>query len=216
MTQGISLSKEEFIKKKSFDKQANSTLLINDNKSRTLSNINNLNKEKEGSNVKINNNYTTNYPNIANSNIKILKENNFLFDKNNKNVVRYPKNFFKKTPEKQYRTKVSLAAPEWMKVVTEEKNKKYDELFCKNEETLSILSRYHRWITVTPKSKNRRKPLEKMKIEKMDETSKIMPNWMQIKVKKDMNLYNMFKSAEYNSIRHVRNFRLFKIFNFYS
>ena len=42
-----------------------------------------------------------------------------------------------------------------------------------------------------------------MKIEKMDETSKIMPNWMQIRVKKDMELYGKFKSAEYNSIRHV-------------
>ena len=66
-----------------------------------------------------------------------------------------------------------------------------------------MFSRYNKWITVTPKSKNRRKPLEKMKIEKMDETSKIMPNWMQIKGKKDMELYGMFKSAEYNSIRHV-------------
>jgi hypothetical protein len=93
-----------------------------------------------------------------------------------------------------------------MRVVTDEKNKKYDEILCKNEETLSIFSRYNQWITVTPKTKNRRNPLEKMKIEKMDETSKIMPNWMQIKVKKDMNLYGMFKSAEFNSMRNVNFF----------
>jgi hypothetical protein len=137
-------------------------------------------------------------------NTKILKENNFYFDTNNNVIVRYPKNFFKKTPEKQSRTKVSVAAPEWMRVVTEEKNKKYNEILCNNEETLSIFSRYNQWITVTPKTKNRRKPLEKLKIEKMDETSKIMPNWMQIKVKKDMDLYGMFKSVEYNSIRNVK------------
>ncbi len=133
---------------------------------------------------------------------KTLSENNFYFDKNNKSMVRYPKNFFKKSPEKQNGTKVSKGAPEWFQVVTDEKNKKFDEIISKNEETLNILSRYSNWITVTPKSKNRRYPLEKMKI-KLDETSRIMPNWMQIKAKKDMELYNMMKPAEYNSVRHV-------------
>ena len=121
-------------------------------------------------------------------------------------TIRYARNFFKAEPEKQNRTKVSKAAPEWFQVVTDEKNKKFDEIIAKNEETLSVLSRYNRWITVTPKSKNRRMPLEKMKIEKIDETSRIMPNWMQIKAKKDMELYGMMKSVEYNSIRHVNFF----------
>ena len=134
---------------------------------------------------------------------KTLKENIFYFDKNNKIMIRHPRNFFKKEPEKPSRTKVSKAAPEWFQVVTDEKNKKYDEIIAKNEETLSVLSRYKSWITVTPKSKNRKMPLEKMKIQHFDETSRIMPNWMQIKAKKDKELYEMMKSVEYNSIRNV-------------
>jgi len=118
-------------------------------------------------------------------------------------MIRYPRNFFKKEPENQTRTKVSKDAPDWFQVVTEEKNKKFADIIANNEETLNILSRYQRWITITPKSKNRRYPLEKMKIEKFDETSRIMPNWMQIKAKKDKELYEMMKPVEYNSIRHV-------------
>ncbi len=118
-------------------------------------------------------------------------------------MIHYPRNFFKKTPEKQNRTKVSEAAPEWFKVVTDEKNQKFDAIIAKNEETLSILSRYKSWITVTPKSKNRKLPLEKMKIKHFDETSRIMPNWMQIKAKKDKELFEMMRTAEYNSMRDV-------------
>lgn len=159
-------------------------------------------------------NFTTD---CNNENTKTLKENNFYFDKNNSIMIRYPRNFFRKDPEKQNRTKVSRAAPEWFQVVTDEKNKKTDQLIAKNEETLSVLSRYKSWITVTPKSKNRRLPLEKMKIEKFDETSRIMPNWMQIKAKKDKELFEMMRSSEYNSIRHVRGFLILlfkKIFSF--
>ena len=148
-------------------------------------------------------------------NSKELTENNLYFDKNNKQMVHYPKNFFKKEAEKKNRTRVSTEGPEWFKVVTDEKNQKFDDIIAKNEETLSVFSRYNKWITVTPKTKNRRRPLEKMKIEKMDETSKIMPNWMQIKAKKDMQLYGMLKSAEYNSIRHVRYLIFFIFFIFF-
>jgi hypothetical protein len=145
-------------------------------------------------------------------NIKILTENNFYFDKTDKNMIHYPKNYFKKEPEKQNRTRVSKAAPEWFQVVSDEKNKKIDEKISKNEETLFLLSRYNRWITVTPKSKNRRLPLEKMKIEKLDSTSRITPNWMQIGAKKDMLMYDMMRSSEYNSMRCVNIFSLFILY----
>ena len=56
-----------------------------------------------------------------------------------------------------------------------------------NEETVSIFSKFQKWITVTPKHKNRKRPLEKEKIESMDKTSKIMPNWMQAKHKETTN-----------------------------
>lgn len=191
------------MEKKSFDNNTK----INNN-----TNINNNNdKDKNTAEIYDRNKTLTDY---RKENTKILKDNNYYFDKNHKMTIRYPKNYFRRTPEKQSRTKVSVAAPEWMKVVTDEKNKMYNDILCKKEETLSIFSRYNKWITVTPRSKNRRRPLEKMKIEKMDETSKIMPNWMQIRVKKDMDLYGMFKSAEYNSIRHVgyRDYIIFEIF----
>lgn len=49
----------------------------------------------------------------------------------------------------------------------------------KSEETISIISKFQRWITVTPKTKNRKRPLERERIQSMDKTSKIMPKWMQ-------------------------------------
>jgi hypothetical protein len=100
------------------------------------------------------------------------------------------------------RTKVSNEAPDWFKVVTEEKIKKYDEHVIKNEETLSVFSRYQKWITVTPRTKNRRKSLERQKITKMEETSKIMPSWMQIK-KQEVKVPDQLQTTEYNSMRNV-------------
>lgn len=177
LNKGMSLPRKDFLDKKT----------LNNNGS-----LDNSNTDR---------NFSTNYKLES---TKTLKENNFYFDKNEKIMIRYPRNFFKKEPEKLNRTKVSKAAPEWFQVVTDEKNKNFEDIIAKNEETLSVLSRYKSWITVTPKSKNRRMPLEKMKIEHFDETSRIMPNWMQIKAKKDKELYEMMKSAEYNSIRDVR------------
>ena len=217
IVKGNSLSKNKFLEKKIFlQTEYNNNNNNNNNNIKTFNNLIDKDKEKNKDKDKdkekdINNIRSKTIYNNGNS--KILEENNFYFDKNNKQVIRYPKNFFKQDTEKKSRTKVSLNAPEWFKVVTDEKNKQYNDLICKNEETLSIFSRYNKWITVTPKSKNRRKPLEKMKIEKMDETSKIMPNWMQIRSKKDMELYGKMKSAQYNSIRHVINF-LFFLFYF--
>jgi hypothetical protein len=103
------------------------------------------------------------------------------------------------------RTKISDTAPEWFHVVTEKKAKEYEERQIKQEDTLSVFSRYQEWITVTPRSKNRKMPLEKMKVEKFDETSKIMPKWMQIKptnlAKNDI---NDLKVEKYNSLRTVK------------
>lgn len=78
------------------------------------------------------------------------------------------------------RTTISNDAPDWFNVVNENKLKMLNEKLNK-EETISIFSKFQKWITVTPKRRNRKFPLEKEKIEKMDKTSKIMPNWMQSK-----------------------------------
>lgn len=102
------------------------------------------------------------------------------------------------------RTKISDAAPEWFHVINDKKLKAYEEKLVKNEETLSVFSRYQKWITVTPRSKNRKRPLENMKIVKMEETSKIMPNWMQIKVDKNKIKDDILRPAEYVSMINVK------------
>jgi hypothetical protein len=102
------------------------------------------------------------------------------------------------------RTKISDNAPEWFHVINEKKLKDYEAKLIKNEETLSVFSRYQKWITVTPRSKNRKRPLENMKNLKMEETSKIMPNWMQIKVDKNKLKDDILRPAEYISMRNVK------------
>jgi hypothetical protein len=66
------------------------------------------------------------------------------------------------TRRKQTRTKISSGSPEWFNVVNEKKMKEFNEKLNK-EDTLFIISRYQSWITVTPKGKNRKRPLEKLK-----------------------------------------------------
>ena len=100
------------------------------------------------------------------------------------------------------RTKVSTEAPDWFHVVNDNKIKKWNQKFIDNDDPLSVFSRYQKWITVTPRNKNRRKPLEKIKISKMEETSKVMPKWMQI-TGKDKKLEDTMKASEYTSMRDV-------------
>lgn len=102
------------------------------------------------------------------------------------------------------RTKISTNAPDWFHVVTEKKAKEFNDRMIAKEDTLSVFSRYNKWITVTPRSKNRKMPLEKLKVEKFEETSKIMPKWMQISSISERPKFDNFKTAEYNSIRDVK------------
>ena len=76
-----------------------------------------------------------------------------------------------------------------MKKETEEKQMKEDTIF--------VLSKFNRWVTVTPKSKNRKRPLESQRVvikfilfqESMDQESRVMPQWMQIHVTKPENIF---------------------------
>jgi hypothetical protein len=97
------------------------------------------------------------------------------------------------------RTKISDEAPQWFHLINEKKLKQWDDAFIKKDETLSVFSRFQKWITITPKSKNRKMPLEKIRTQKMDETSKKMPNWMQINHDKNLIKPDHMKSIEYNS-----------------
>ncbi len=104
---------------------------------------------------------------------------------------------------KPSRTKISDNAPDWFHLVDEKSQKKYEDKIAKNEETLFVFSRYQKWITVTPKNKNRKRPLEHTKNVKMEETSKIVPKWMQIKVEKEKLKEDQFKSVQFQPFGNV-------------
>lgn len=45
------------------------------------------------------------------------------------------------------------------------------------------MSKHNNWITISTKTRNRNLPLEKIKTKSKDESSKIIPKWMEIKYK---------------------------------
>ena len=69
-----------------------------------------------------------------------------------------------------------------------------------NEDTINIFSKHQNWITVNPKTMDRNHPLEKMKAENMEVTSKIMPKWMEID-HKNIKQNENFQKAEYIPIK---------------
>ena len=75
------------------------------------------------------------------------------------------------------RTTISRDAPEWFTIMNEKKLKDCQEQLYKNEEFITIFSRYQKWITVTPRNKNRKKPLEKEKKVNYYNKEKIRIKW---------------------------------------
>ena len=96
--------------------------------------------------------------------------------------------------------KESNDAPEWFNIIPDWKLKKYKENLARNEETIRIISKHQSWITTTPMSNDRRHPLEKLKVSKREETSKLMPKWMEIKYK-SCKREVVLKSVEYSPIK---------------
>ena len=99
-----------------------------------------------------------------------------------------------------YQTKISTDAPDWFKVNPNWKIEQFKKYLENNEDTLNILSKHQNWITVSPKTMDRNHPLEKMKAENMEVTSKIMPKWMEI-VHKNVKKKEIFQPAEYFPIK---------------
>ena len=96
--------------------------------------------------------------------------------------------------------KVSKNAPEWFNILPDWKIEQYKEYLAKNEDTINILSKHQNWITTSPRTYDRKHPLEKKKALNMEESSKIMPKWMEIKHKINQKEED-FKSIEYYPIK---------------
>ena len=124
---------------------------------------------------------------------KLLKDNRLVFVGSN-----IPKIEFE-MPDANSRTKVSNDAPEWFDICPDWKIKKFNEEIAKKNDTLSVFSRYQNWITVTPKNRDRRHALEKKKTTNMEETSSIMPKWMESQYKGK--LPENMKRVEYYPIK---------------
>ena len=95
---------------------------------------------------------------------------------------------------------MSKNAPEWFNILPDWKIEQYKEYLAKNEDTINILSKHQNWITTSPRTYDRKHPLEKKKALNMEETSKIMPKWMEIKHKINQKEED-FKSIEYYPIK---------------
>jgi hypothetical protein len=65
---------------------------------------------------------------------------------------------------KLFTSKVSKESPEWFKVYDDKTLNDANRKYIENKESLHVLSKFQRWITITPKSKNRNKPLENVKL----------------------------------------------------
>ena len=83
--------------------------------------------------------------------------------------------------------------PDW-------KIKQFNDYLSRNEETINVISKHQNWITISPRTNDRKHPLEKSKALPFEETSKIIPKWMEIKHKKFKQEENL-KSIEYYPIR---------------
>jgi len=93
-------------------------------------------------------------------------------------------------------------SPDWFKFYNQEQLNKVNDKYINNGESLHILSKFKRWITVTPIKKDRNHPLEIVKLTSL-QNSKIVPYWMQIKT--TVEAKNLFKPIQINDIREGKN-----------
>jgi hypothetical protein len=86
-----------------------------------------------------------------------MKQSNFSFIINLSITIKSSSSIIKKI------TGNSADSPDWFKINSQESKRKQNELLIENNQSLHVLSKFRNWITITPKSKNRRKPLENEK-----------------------------------------------------
>lgn len=129
-----------------------------------------------------------------------LSPNMIINDKNSKGeIIRHPKGFWSFAPQERQFNRESKDAPDTFQVITTDKLKRFNKELEK-QETITLLSKTKNWITVTPKHKNRRKPLESIKVKNV-EGSKILPEWMQPKYHQQISP-DFLTHKSYTSIRN--------------
>ena len=62
------------------------------------------------------------------------------------------------------KNKISSDSPDWFKINSVAKMKEINNLYINNNSNLQVLSKFKSWITVTPKNKDRKRPLEKKRV----------------------------------------------------
>ena len=125
-----------------------------------------------------------------------LNQNNYTLNSVNKRVNNRTQTVYTFNRE-------SNELPCCFQVVNEDKMKRIQSELEK-EETIMVLSKNKSWITVTPRSKNRRKCLENIKA-KPHEVSRTMPQWMVLNSKykqSNCNRKDIFKGVDHISIRN--------------
>lgn len=90
----------------------------------------------------------------------------------------------------------SQEAPDYLKVYDKKGVDEINNYYIKNNQKLSLLSKFNNWITVTPKKRSRRFNLEKEKNE-LREESKIAPDWMVTKPR--IRPQNLFKPIQWKN-----------------
>ena len=196
---GKNITKKEFLeeKKNLLNKKYYIDTNIEDSTNQKLPKNENTKKD-ENSKIVCNTMSNFTFKDPHNYSIEKLRSNKLNFDRNNQQFLQV-RNWWK-IDNNPFPTKISKEAPKWFQSVPEWKIKQFNDYLEKNEDTIHILSKHQNWITVTPKHKDRTKPLEKMKAINLEATSKIMPKWMEIKPKQENRVENL-KSVNYYPIR---------------
>ncbi len=94
---------------------------------------------------------------------------------------------------------VSKDAPQWFQITNEAQMKKVNDIVTQKEESIRVFSRFNNWITVSPKSKNRKHAFEKNISSNMQNRDKVIPKWMQQPIDKSKIPEHKFRPIEYLS-----------------
>ena len=104
--------------------------------------------------------------------------------------------FAKISPSISYIIKIFIN--DWFHIFPDWKIKQLNEHIAKNEEAIHLLSKQQKWITISPKTRDRRHPLEKSKVMNDENHDKLIPKWM--KIRPNIKTKDNFKAVGFSPI----------------